>query len=79
MRRPPYQQVEDTLKAQILLGRRSVGYKLPIENTLSDMFNVSRDTVRRAIRSLKDEVLSKPLRESARWWCATDPKCISPP
>ncbi len=59
MRRPLYQQVEDALKAQILSGRRPVGYKLPTESALSDMFNVSRDTIRRAIRSLKDEGLVK--------------------
>lgn len=54
-----YQQVEAALRSQIVSGQRAIGSRLPTENAMADMFNVSRDTVRKAIRSLKDAGLVK--------------------
>lgn len=59
MPRPLYKDVENVLTSQVLSGRRAVGSKLPTESELSKTFNVSRDTVRKALRSLKERGLIK--------------------
>lgn len=59
MGKPLYKEVESVLRSQVMSGRRAVGSKLPTENELCEIFNVSRDTVRKALRSLKDLGLVK--------------------
>ncbi len=51
---PRYIVVADTLTADIAKGRYLVGSTLPTEHELCEMFNVSRFTVREAMRRLRD-------------------------
>lgn len=52
---PLYQQVLEDIKAQISAGTYPPGSKIPSEAELSDMYSVSRVTVRRAIEELVGE------------------------
>ncbi len=45
-------QVFEQLKAQIITGKWKPGYKIPSENELAEIFNVSRMTVREALQAL---------------------------
>jgi GntR family transcriptional regulator len=54
LRTPLYQQVLDTLRGEILKGRFPVGSHLPTEEMLTARFGVSRNTVREALRHLRD-------------------------
>lgn len=54
---PLYQQVSAAIRDQIVSGHRNVGSMLPTEHTLARSFKVSRATIRKAIRGLKDEGL----------------------
>ena len=53
----PRQQVEDQIKAAILSGALSPGDRLPGEIELARQFEVSRTTVREALRSLSTQDL----------------------
>ena len=46
-----YQDLKDKIEAEIY----TTGSLLPSENTLQDMYQASRDTVRKALRLLKDD------------------------
>ncbi|HEX7039632.1 MAG TPA: GntR family transcriptional regulator [Trueperaceae bacterium] len=59
MAKPLYKEVESVLRSQVTSGRRAVGSKLPTESELCEIFDVSRDTVRKALRSLKELGLVK--------------------
>ena len=48
-------QVADDLKAMIDSGELSPGAKLPGEAELSELYGVSRDTIRRATQELASE------------------------
>ena len=52
-RRRLYEEVADALKQAILKGDYHVGDKLPSENELEDLFQVSRAVIREAIRYLE--------------------------
>ncbi len=54
-RTPLYQQVQDTLRGEILKGVHPVGSQLPTEEALSARFGVSRNTVREALRHLRSD------------------------
>ncbi len=54
---PLYKQLVQKLKAQILSGTYPVGTQLPTETELSERFDVSRHTVRAALRQLRDDGL----------------------
>lgn len=54
---PRYIVVADALTADIAKGRYPVGSTLPTEHELCEMFNVSRFTVREALRRLRDASL----------------------
>ncbi len=57
---PLYQQVMDDLQNGIEIGRFRPGDKIPSENELSEIYGVSRITIRRAIEELaKEGVLTK--------------------
>ena len=58
----PRQQVEDQIKAAILSGALSPGDRLPGEIELARQFEVSRTTVREALRSLstQDHITKTP-------------------
>lgn len=54
---PLHQQISDWLKKEISSGTLERNEKLPSENELSDKFDVSRVTVRRALQTLENEQL----------------------
>ena len=50
-----YQQLAQALKSEILSGTLQKGDKLPSIRELAARYGVNKDTVQRALRSLKDE------------------------
>lgn len=54
---PLYKKLVQTLKGEILSGVHAVGAQLPTEIELSERFDVSRHTVRAALRQLRDDGL----------------------
>jgi GntR family transcriptional regulator len=54
---PLYRKLVQTLKGEILGGRYPVGTQLPTEGELRARFDVSRHTVREALRQLRDDGL----------------------
>jgi GntR family transcriptional regulator len=54
---PLHKQISDWLREQIKDGSLKKNEKLPSENELSDTFEVSRVTVRRALQTLENEQL----------------------
>jgi GntR family transcriptional regulator, transcriptional repressor for pyruvate dehydrogenase complex len=59
---PAYQQVADQLRDRILDGSVSAGDRLPTEVELSEIFGVSRSTVREALRVLASRGLIRTTR-----------------
>ena len=51
---PLYRQVVQTLKHEIVSGLYPVGSQLPTEGMLRERFDVSRHTIREALRELRD-------------------------
>jgi len=54
---PLHKQISDWLKVEIDRGKLKENEKLPSEHELSDKFDVSRVTVRRALQTLENEQL----------------------
>ena len=55
---PPYRQIAAWLRARIVAGEFRPGEDpLPSEKDLQELFEVSRDTARRAVSVLRDEGL----------------------
>jgi GntR family transcriptional regulator len=52
---PIYRQLAAILRARIDSGQYAPGQKLPSEPTLQQEYGIARDTVRAAIRLLRDE------------------------
>ena len=52
---PPFQQVADQLRMEILDGRRRVGDRFPTQHELVERFKVSRATIQRALAELHEE------------------------
>ena len=52
---PKYQELTEQLRLQIVSGEIAPGQKLPSENTLSAQYQVSRQTVRKALAILQNE------------------------
>ncbi|SDM48776.1 transcriptional regulator, GntR family [Paenibacillus jilunlii] len=50
-----YQVIFDDIKSNILSGAYNVGEQIPTESALQEMYNVSRQTVRKAILELSNE------------------------
>ena len=53
--KPKYQIIVDEIKSNILSGSYMVGEKIPTESALQDHYQVSRQTVRKAILELANE------------------------
>ena len=53
--KPKYQFIIDDIKSKILSGGYSVGEQIPTESALQEMYQVSRQTVRKAILELSNE------------------------
>jgi DNA-binding GntR family transcriptional regulator len=60
--RPAYQQVADQLRDRILDGSLTSGDRLPTEIELSEIFGVSRSTIREALRVLASKDLIRTTR-----------------
>jgi DNA-binding FadR family transcriptional regulator len=60
--RPAYQQVADQLRDLVLQGGLDPGQRLPVEAELTEMFGVSRSTVREALRVLSSQNLVRTVR-----------------
>lgn len=52
---PLYKQLEEKLQHEIEHGERPAGSRLPTENELSEAYNVSRVTVRKALSGLSEQ------------------------
>jgi GntR family transcriptional regulator len=72
VRTPRYQLIADELRRRIHDGAYSAGRLLPSEANLSDEFDVSRVTVRRALEQLRDAGLVAS-RQGLGWYVASDP------
>lgn len=55
--RPPSQQIANRLRAAILTRRLQPGEKLPSQNELAERYGVARETIKSALRVLRDERL----------------------
>ncbi|MDH6368757.1 GntR family transcriptional regulator [Paenibacillus sp. VTT E-133280] len=53
--KPKYQLILDDIKSKILSGDYNVGEQIPTESALQSMYEVSRQTVRKAILELSNE------------------------
>lgn len=53
--KPKYQVIIDDIKSHILSGTYSIGVQIPTELALQESYNVSRQTVRKAILELSNE------------------------
>lgn len=53
--KPKYQVIIDDIKSKILSGDYGVGEQIPTESSLQSMYEVSRQTVRKAILELSNE------------------------
>ncbi|CAH1197141.1 Arabinose metabolism transcriptional repressor [Paenibacillus sp. JJ-223] len=53
--KPKYQIIIDDIKSDILAGTYNVGEQIPTESALQESYNVSRQTVRKAILELSNE------------------------
>lgn len=60
--RATHEHVADQLRTSILLGRFLAGQRLPTERNLAAQLGVSRNTIRKAIRTLEEEGLIRTLR-----------------
>ncbi len=54
---PLYEQAADYVAAQIAAGQLAPGQKLPAERDLADQWGIGYQTVRRAMRELRDRGL----------------------
>jgi DNA-binding GntR family transcriptional regulator len=54
---PPYQQIATVLRGQIADGTIPVGRRIPSLVQLEAEFDVARDTLRKAVKVLRDEGL----------------------
>ena len=73
--KPLYLQVEADIKNRILSKQYMPGDKLPTENELSDQYNVSKITIRKAIQNLSDD-MSIRSREGAPSSISRRTSCI---
>jgi DNA-binding GntR family transcriptional regulator len=53
--RPLYLQVAEALREQITEGKIEPGERLPTEAELADTYGVARETIRQALRKLREE------------------------
>lgn len=52
-----FEEIAEQIRAEVAGGRLTVGTRLPSERALSEMFGVSRNTLREALRSLENSGL----------------------
>ena len=59
---PPYRQIADHLRQQIVDGTIPAGRRIPSMVQLEQTYGVARDTLRKATQVLKDEGLVKTVQ-----------------
>jgi GntR family transcriptional regulator len=67
-----YQQIADELRGRVLSGEYAPGRMLPSESEMSEEFDASRVTVRRALEMLREEGLVDA-RQGFGWFVPGDP------
>ena len=72
MRTIRYQQIAEELRARVHSGQYTPGRMLPSESEMSDEFEASRVTVRRALEMLREEGLVDA-RQGFGWFVPGDP------
>ena len=72
MRTIRYQQIADELRGRVHSGQYAPGRMLPSESEMSDEFEASRVTVRRALEMLREEGLVDA-RQGFGWFVPGDP------
>jgi len=72
VRTPRYQSIADEIRARIASGEVMAGRLLPSEASLSQEFEVSRVTIRRALEVLRDAGLLDA-RQGLGWFVASEP------
>ena len=70
--------VRDGLRRAVITGTWPPGDKLPNEDALAERFNVSRATIREAVRGLVEEWAKLHQEELARMWDSKDFHSIDP-
>ena len=62
-----YRQLMDSIKRKILSGELAVGDKLESERDMSKKYNISRMTVRKALKFLENEGVLESIRGSGTY------------
>lgn len=65
--KPMYRQIADALREKISAGELKPGDALPTESSLQEAFNVSRVTVRQALKLLTEEQLVESIQGSGTY------------
>jgi len=71
-----YEDIVEQIRAQILSGRLRLGDKLPPERELVKIFQVSRNTLREAIKSLEQRLVLKSVPGSGTFVASGDDQAI---
>jgi len=72
MRTIRYQEIADELRQRVNAGQYARGRVLPSESELSEEFDASRVTIRRALETLRDDGLLAA-RQGFGWFVASEP------
>lgn len=65
--KPMYRQIADTLREKVNAGELKPGDALPTESSLQEAFNVSRVTVRQALKLLTEEQIVESIQGSGTY------------
>lgn len=65
--KPMYRQIADALRDKIIEGALKPGDALPTESTLQNQFNVSRVTVRQALKQLTEQGIIESIQGSGSY------------
>ncbi|MBG0623934.1 GntR family transcriptional regulator [Enterobacter roggenkampii] len=65
--KPMYRQIADALREKISAGELKLGDALPTESSLQEAFNVSRVTVRQALKLLTEEQIVESIQGSGTY------------
>lgn len=65
--KPMYRQIADALREKISVGELKPGDALPTESSLQEAFNVSRVTVRQALKLLTEEQIVESIQGSGTY------------
>jgi GntR family transcriptional regulator, transcriptional repressor for pyruvate dehydrogenase complex len=72
-RKPVHDKVRDRIQELILKGDLAVGAKLPSERSLAEQFNVSRNSVREALRVLTEHKIVHSRQGDGTYVCSREP------